>query len=257
MSKESNLVKQFAYLRKLKAMSDARLRKHHTAVFKHSKYNTRIPKWVNRVVLERRLLYYFAGHNYHLNRASKEGREFLRQAKEVLSPEYYKEFDISIDSTESLKILSNFSEEKVAKMDIQEVDRCLSLLNMYIDGTETTRRKVLCEWYNSPAKDLIPHRNVKGQVVRPVRKGSANNKFYLRDLILEHPTLDFQEFRERFGVDMPTVTRDSFNNQRSILRKAGYQVPYLVSGVRNPAVKRGTLGNYTRARPLNRLTKDE
>ena len=244
------LIAQFNYLSMLKGLREGKLRKMHREVFRYTKWWIKIPKWIHRSLFERRLFYWFCAKNYHYPKEHPFTREFRRKASHILSREYAKNTDPEEDARQRLRDLANFSKANIKALEIAEVDRYLASLGLFIEADEPVRRKVLWEWFNRPASELVKHQNRKGKFVRAIRRGTANNGFYLRDLILQHPTIDFEEFRDRFGDKMPTVTRNSYNVARCLLRKAGYQIPKLHSGTRNPVLKRGVYGHLTMARSL-------
>ncbi len=59
------------------------------------------------------------------------------------------------------------------------------------------------------------------------RVNPGQNRYYLRDLILENQGMSFASFRVRYGHVMPRVTRASFDTTRSLLRRVGYPIPTL------------------------------
>ena len=54
--------------------------------------------------------------------------------------------------------------------------------------------------------------------------GHRLNKHCLQDLILENPEMGWQEFQDRFGLEMPTVTSNSFFYTRGHLKKQGHEL---------------------------------
>lgn len=248
MMDNEKLTQSFNYLRQIKNLRIAKLRRMHREVFRYTKWWIKIPKWVHRSLLERRLFYYFCARNYHYPKEHPFTKEFQRKAAHILSKEYAKTTDAEEDAKQRIKDLTYFTEANISTLSIVEVDRYLASLGLFIEADEEDRRKVLWEWFNKPSSELVKHQNKKGQFVRAVRKGEKNNRFYLRDLILQHPTLDYQTFREQFGETMPTVTRTSYSVARCLLRKAGYNIPKLRPGVCNPVLKRGVYGHFTKAR---------
>lgn len=256
MHDEAALRLQFKFLRKLKRMKELKLRRLHKETFKGTRFYVAIPKWMHRNVIERRLFIYFAVKHYHYNKEHPIAKEFRRQAKHILSKEYVHGIDPMQQAKIALKEQQNFTETNIRAMPITEVDRYLTSLGLFVSGNETLRRRVLWEWFNRPAKELVTHFNDKGQKVKARRTSSVNNKYRLRDLILENPTLGFHDFIDAFGQEMPTVTRASFNNARCILRKAGYDIPTLQSGPSNPAVVTGLYGHIQKARVLNDTTRN-
>ncbi len=59
------------------------------------------------------------------------------------------------------------------------------------------------------------------------RVNPGQNRYYLRDLILENPGISYAGFRARYGHVMPKVTRGSFDTTRWVLKRAGYPLPSL------------------------------
>jgi len=253
MASQQLLKKQFSYLRKLKRLREETLRKLHRKVFKkESKFYIKVPKWMHRSVIERRLFYYFCARNYHYPDNHHITKEFRKNARHVLSQEYVETLDPSTLAQNRLKEVEHFTITKIKSMPIVEVDRYLASLSIYVEADENIRRKVLWEWFNTPdRKDLIKHFNKRGKTVTRV---GLNNQFRIRDLILEHPTLCYADFMDAYGEQMPTVTRASFSNARCILRKAGYDIPPLPKGPQRPAVVTGQYGYKVKARMLNDTT---
>lgn len=255
METQRELLKaQFMYLKKLKQLSDAKLRRKHDRVFIGSKYGVKIPRWMHRSILERRLFYYYCLKNYHYPIDHPVAKEFRRKARHILSAKYLEGATPEQQTKEELRNRDNFTATNIRAMPIVQVDRYLAGLSLFVEAPEETRRRILYEWFHAPSSHLIKHLNDKGEKVAPRRRGRLNNKFRLRDLILENPTLGYDAFREAFGNEMPTVTRSSFNNTRSLLKKAGYDLPPLKPGPSNPVVVTGIYGHLKRARTLNDTT---
>lgn len=233
------IAQQFEFLRKLKNLKEEKLRKMHDRIFDKTKYKVRIPRWMHRSVVERRLFYYFCMSHYHYDENHPVTKAYMKQAKFVLSPEYLGGIDKTTQAKEALKEHMNFSASKIRAMTMVEVDRYLASLSLYIEAPEEIRRQCLWEWFNRPSSDLVKHFSDSGTQVAARRTGLLNNKYRLRDLILENPSLCYNDFLEQFGEQMPTVSRFSFNNARSLLRKAGYEIPELKRGICRPAVVYG------------------
>lgn len=249
---EAAIEHQFSYLRMLKRLKEAKLRGLHDSTFRHSKrFNVVVPKWMHRSVLEKRLFYYYCVEHYHYPWESTPSKEFRKKASYYLSKEFVSTSDPQKIARQRLKEERNFTVTNIKAMPIVEVDRHLAALGLYIEGPERTRRKVLWEWFNEPASDLIQHFNHKGKMVSA--SGILNNKFCLRKLILENPTLDWHSFLRIFGNDMPTVTRASFNNARSKLKKAGYEIPTTKSSI----VVTGPYGHLTKGKFQTVTTNQE
>jgi len=243
------LAQQFKYLRKVKRMKMGKLRHLHDSTFAGTKYSVRIPKWMHRGMMERRLFFYFCMRNYHYPKGSQIRKEFRRKAKHILSRDYIDGLDPAQVAKQTLKEGLNFTATHIKAMPIVEVDRYLASLSLFVEGPQHLRRKVLWEWFNKPSQDLIPHFNDRGKRVR--KTGPLNNKYNLRDLILQHPSLPYEDFEQAFGDQMPTVTRNSYNATRSTLRKAGYDIPRLHFGRQHPNVIRGEYGQLVRGKTLN------
>lgn len=235
-------------------MSEVRLRKAHKLTFRESKFDIKIPRWMHRNILERRLFYYFCVKNYHYPKSHPIAVEFRKRAKHVLSKEYLVELDPVEQAKQMTKEAANFTITNVKAMPIVEVDRYLASLSLYVEADEQTRRKVLWEWFNRPSRDLPQHFNEQGKKVAARRKGNLNNKYRLRDLILRNSRLAYDDFMLAFGQQMPTVTRASFNNARSLLKKIGYDIPSLPKGPSKPVVVAGPYGHPKRGRILDDTT---
>ena len=77
-------------------------------------------------------------------------------------------------------------------------------------------------------RDFDQH--LDGEPVLASRRKSAEpgkNRFYLRDLILENPGMNYATFQARYGRVMPKVTRGSFDTARYQLTSAGHRLPNL------------------------------
>lgn len=240
--------RQFRYLRRLKRISEKKLRRHHNETFKGTVFDVKVPKWMSRTVLERRLFYWYCVRNYHYGNTHPITKEFRKRARYVLSEEYLAAVSPEQHAEEVIKEAENFTEEAIEKMRIVEVDRYLASLSLYVEGTEEQRRKVLWEWFNRP---LDSHRPFDSNGMKVRRRGRLNNRFRLRDLILKSPSLPYDDFVLAFGDQMPTVSRASYNQQRYLLKKAGYAIPSLPMGPSRPVVSSGPYGQPKRARVLN------
>ena len=247
------LAAQFRFLKGLKSMKESKLRKKHKETFATSKYNVKVPKWMHRSIIERRLFYYYALRNYHYPREHQIAQEFRRKARFILSPDYILGIDRVEDARQRLKQASYFTATNIKAMPIAEVDRYLTGLSLFLECSEDMRRKVLWEWFNKPVGELVDHFGTRSRM-RKVRRGNLNNGFKLLDLILENPRMGYDDFMETFGAQMPTATRNSFNNTRCLLRKAGYDIATLPKGPHRPAVVVGPYGHQQRARMLNDTT---
>lgn len=248
---------QFEFLRKVKTLKEVQLRRMHDRIFSDTKYNVKIPTWMHRSIVERRLFYYYCMTHYHYNEEHPVTKEYMKRARFILSEEYVGGIDKTLQAKESLKEHLHFSLSAIRSMTIVEVDRYLASLSLYVEAPEEMRRQCLWEWFNKPSADLINHFSGSGTKVAMRRKGPLNNKYRLRDLILENPSLCYQDFLEAFGQQMPTVSRFSFNNARSMLRKAGYDIPRLKTGICRPAVVYGPYKHPQKGRTLNYYKQTE
>jgi len=248
------LAGQFEFLRKLKNLKDEKLRRMHDRIFADTKYKVHIPRWMHRSILERRLFYYYCMTHYHYNEEHPVTKEYLKRAKFILSVEYIGGIDKATQAKEALKEHLHFTISAVRAMSILEVDRYLASLSLYVEAPEEMRRQCLWEWFNKPTADLVKHFSGEGTKVAMRRKGPLNNKYRIRDLILENPSLSYADFLEAFGQQMPTCSRQSWNNARSILRKAGYDIPRLKTGTSRPAVVYGPYRHPQKGRKLNYTT---
>ena len=247
----SKLAAQFKLLRKLRRMSETELRKLHRRKFKHTPWDIRIPSWMHRSVVERRLFMLYCLYNYHYPKDHPIYKEFKRKALHILSRAYLEGIDPEAQTREVLRDRERFTASHIRNMPINEVDRMLTGLSLFVEGDEKTRRKVLYEWFHGPDSRHVKQTSHNGEKFAVRGKGTINNKYKLRDLILSNPTLPFNDFVRHFGHEMPTVSRASYNNTRSLLRKAGYDIPVIPKGPTDPVVVRGQYGHVTRAKMLN------
>jgi len=229
---------QFRYLAYLKKLSERELRNLHNELFIGSKYAQKIPKFVHRDKIEQRLWLVFCMRNYHYPKGHPVRVNFFKNAKKVLSTKLYKDKEEELN--EHLKKRERFSKSAINAMTSTEVDRYLTALNIHIEGGDDIKRRCLYEWYNLPQKDLIADDPELDKQKKGLNK--LHNKYNLRSLILQYPLLDFDTFKLNLGHEMPTVSRASFNNTRSLLRKAGYKVPKLSA----PGIVRRTKQGHLR-----------
>lgn len=217
------LAAQMERLQELKRMGDHDLRREYKRVFKGTKYWRHVPGWMHRSELERRLWYAFALKHYHYPPDHDIAIAFRRQAKKYLLRHYD---DPSEEFRRAMGDYLRFSKPAIKEMAIEEVDRYLLVLGLYVHHVSPgKRRKVLWEWFNRPLRDLSKTKLY--QRLRTHRSGRLSNQAVLRDLILAAPDMTFWEFKERYGQMMPTVTRRSYIDARYQLRKAGYELPRL------------------------------
>lgn len=253
-SSKELLAQQFRFLHKIKRMKESKLRKLHDSTFIGTKYSVKVPKWMHRVVVERRLFYYYCLRHYHYPQDHPIAVEFRKQARIVLSLDYLQGVNNVEQAKQRVREMDFFTTTNIRAMPIVDVDRHLAGLSLYVEGPEKVRRKVLWEWFNVPATDLIRHLDSQGKEVAPRRTGPLNNKYKLRDLILKNPRIGWRDFLDAFGKQMPTVTLKSFHNCRWLLRKAGYDIPKLPMGPSRPTVVSGPGGILRRAKMLNDTT---
>ena len=253
MNTEELLNKQVEFLRYLKRIKIRKLRSLHRKVFhKEHPYYVKIPRWMHRSAIERRLFYYYCLTHYHYPKDHVIYKQFKQNAKHVLSKNYFRGLDPTEQAKQVTKEQLAFTATRIKSMSIVEVDRYLASLSLFVEADENARRTVLWEWFNKPTSDVTGHFNSKGVKVR--RRSTQNNIFRLRELIVENPTLQYDDFVEAFGEQMPTVSRASYNNARAVLRKAGYSLPKFKPGPYRPVVVSGPYGKPTRPKPLNDTT---
>lgn len=251
MKPEELLAKQMRFLYHVKNLKLKKLRRLHRKVFpKDHPYWVPLPKWLHRSSIERRLFYYFCLRNYHYPKDHPIYKQFKLNAKHVLSPKYFRGLDPTQQAKQRLSEHGMFTATRIKAMPIAEVDRYLASVSLFVEADETTRRKVLWEWFNKPSNELVQHFNKTGKRVR--KRGNLNNNYRLTELILENPTLQYDDFVEAFGEQMPTVSRASYNNTRCMLRKAGHDLPMFKRGPYRPAVVTGPYGKkVANFKPLN------
>ena len=216
----SRLTAQFNYLRKLKRLPVKKLRQLHQSKFKGTRYWVEIPRWVHRSVLENRLWYLYAIRNYHYPKGHALTTSFRKKAKAMLLVKVVP--DMKEDMTQAQ--LSNemlFTEESIDSMSDEDVDRYLISIGLYIDAEALEKKQALYEWHKSEYADL------PDAAKKTTKRARFNNQHVLRKLVVENPAMTWYEFKDKFGDSMPTVTKNSFLNTRSKLRKAGYAMPAL------------------------------
>jgi hypothetical protein len=210
---------QFAYLRKLRRMKYGVLKAHHQETFEATKWQADI-RGVPRRFIERRLYFWFVWKNCHYPRGSKERYQLVFRCKQVLGRVWDDTLQAEEATRARLRDKGLFTKDAIRTMPIREIDRFLALLGVWADVSEGNRRRMLWEWHNDYWVDL------EGRETRAGKVG-PNNRWVLRSLIAENPEMDYDLFLKRYGAEMPTTTRKSFNNQRAFLRKAGYDLPKL------------------------------
>ena len=222
--------KQFAYLKYLRRLSLRKLRKLHDKVFRGSRYMFSLPGGIPRDFIERRIWTYFCCKNYHYEKGHPVRTEFFRRAKEILSNTKVSELPPEEAKRERAREHSRFSWDKIQSMPRVELERSLAVAGIYVETTVAMKRQLLYELYHKP-KEELPE-----EVIRNNKTSALNNKYVLRDIVIENPRMDYSSFRKTFGNVMPTVSRTSYNSTRTHLRKAGYKLPVLRPGPRNPAI---------------------
>lgn len=228
--------RQMDMLRKFKRMNIRKLRKLHQAKFEGTRWYVKPRGWMSRYVLARRLFYLFCLKNYHFPKDSEVYRFFKLKAEKYLDPNNLQERRQEETTRKNLKDHHRFSKPAIKAMNENEVDRYLVALNIHIRAPLGQRKKALWEMFNAPQQDIIDTNSHSGIPKRRKRKSRIQNQHVLADLIVNNPGMNFDAFRGTYGKIMPTVTRGSFNNARSRLRKAGYEVDKLPKGPSQPAL---------------------
>ena len=140
-----------------------------------------IPPGCDRIAVERRLWFLFAAKNYHYPTGSSQKREFSRKARQVLSQSLDAELSPEEATARSLRDHNKFSKNYVKGLPINAIDRHLTVLGIWANVTENDRRKMLWQWYN------LPPSSIPGGKRREMKNGRLNNKYCLRDIIIENP----------------------------------------------------------------------
>lgn len=219
---------QFAYLSKIRNISLAKLRKLHLEVFKVGTIYYTDPYKLDRDLIIKRLFYYFCLYNTHLN--EKQFPIFRKKAIQVLSAVPNTDVLKEQAKIEELKNTGYFTEEKIMNtIPINEIDGYLSILGLFIDAKEGIRRKLFKDFIFDP--NAVEIRNLGS-------KSWIKNRFLLIDIIAANPTMTYGEFRKKYADNMPTVTRRSFNNTRSKLKKEGIISTKLRPGRQSPIIKK-------------------
>lgn len=232
--------KQNRYRRYLRKIPKRELREKHDKAFAGTKYAVKFDDNYHRSIFERRLWLWFALRHYHFPKEHKAYQHFSERVDRELRPHHFDRVRKEEEARRHLKELDRFSKAGIKAMSINEVDRYLTGLNIFLpDATRAQRRKCLYEYFNEPSKNLPKRFKDTGREVRVHRHGRINNKYVLFDIILKHPDMTYNDFKDKYGAVMPTVTRESFNNQRAKLRKAGYDLPRLKPGPSRPVISGG------------------
>lgn len=218
------------YRKALQRMKVSALRHYHDEVFRDSRWWIDIPKWVDRLLIERRLWFYRCAGNFHYKQGDPRASEFAQRAREFLSPEAMDTWSKEQQSKQRLTELHTFSKRNCKTMPIEEVDRYLSTIGLFLVDTKSgQRRRALFEFFNRSTVDIGPENGKASRKIRRLKSRKIKSSYVLRDVILKFPEMRFADFREKFGPVMPTVTRNSFKVTRCELRKAGYDLPKLAT----------------------------
>ncbi len=219
------LRKQFRFLGYLQRLSHRRLVELHDKTFRGTKWFLQIPRMAHKEFVIKRLWIFYCVTHYHYPEG-KTREAFRKRARAVLSKSYSPASD-SIEEMAKTQAMDHrqFSQSNIKVMHINEVDRHLAIAGIYVEIEEWQRKRLLWEYYNRPSKTMRQHRHER-----------VNNRYYLTDIVLAHPTMTYTQFLAEFGNRMPSVTRSSFNNARSKLRGVGYQVPRLRCGPTDPTI---------------------
>ncbi len=214
-------------------------------MFQHSVYYVRPTKDIPRDWIEQRMFYAYCLKHSAYPEGSPERKLFERKAKEVLTAPPPTDIPADVIKKRELKKRVLFTKSNIRNMDIKEVDAYLAVLGItIIDQPPKVRRYVLWEFYNKRASELIhlrSNRNTRKIARRP--KSEEDNHFVLVDLILRFPKMGWPEFQETFGEIMPSVSRQSFYNTRTHLRKKyGDILPKLMPGRRGPHLRHSHKG---------------
>lgn len=233
------LKKQLSFLIKIRSMSNRDLRLFYRKSFVNSKYYVRPTLDIPRDWIEQRLFYAYCIKNSCYEENSEERKIFERVARQKLLEQ--PPIDVPKDQLkrEEIKRRVLFTKQNIKTMDIKDVDAYLAVLGITITAQPPkVRRYVLWEFYNKRASDLIrlkSNKNSRKLARRP--KSEIDNQFVLTDIILHWPQMGWPEFKETFSELMPSVSRASFYNTRSKLRKQFPNViPELLPGRRAPVV---------------------
>lgn len=242
---------QMRVLVRLKKRSLRKLRRMHKEVFAGTEWFVRLPEWMSKDTIVRRLWFYYCYTHYHYPDDHEVTIHFRKRAAEFLDPANLTERHEEEVARNQLRDLERFSKTNILTMDINQIDRYLAGLGragIHVDAPEDVRRRILWEYFNLPQSLIIRTNNAKGNRVRRYRHGRINNKWALKDLILVNQGMGYDAFRATFGEVMPTVTRSSFNTARSLLRKMGYQIERIKPGPAHPVVVEDKDGNQTKGR---------
>lgn len=208
--------KQQDYLLLLRRMSRSQLIKEHKRVFAKAPKRWQQPsgKWLPAFVLQRRLWYVFCARHYHV-KDQVAVDAFRRKADKILSHIYKKgESEYLYDIAEENQKFRDYTLEGILKMDQQRVEQICLKLGYIIDAPEKNKKMLLYELIRSQPGDAIPRFNMDGKMVK-----RRLNRYVLQDIILENPTMNWRQFQEEWGPDMPNTTHLSFRECKSRLRR--------------------------------------
>lgn len=238
---------QMRILRKLKRTKPEALRRLHSQKFAGTPWYIKLPRWMDKQTVIRRLFYLYCLQNYHYDDDTAIYQHFKKKAERFLSPSNLVEVRKEAQSLRQLYDFERFTKRSIKAMPINQVDRYLAALDRYIEADQPTRRKVLWQMFNRPQRQHIEDKMRRGRP-RQRTNGRLNNKYVIRDLILTNPEMTYDEFWTTYGPVMPTVSRGSFTHARYLLRKAGYNMEYLKPGPSQPVVEEDDDGKLNAGR---------
>ncbi len=228
---EEKFQEQQAWLAHMKKMSVKDLKILHKDTFAklQASFNPRIPPWMPRVVWERRLFLIYAARHYHYPKSHPETKRFLKHVKNVLTHKFYGDLD-SIDKQvkRALNKHSNFTRERIEALGADTVDRYLMKLGYEWKPRSLSlkvRQRLLWEYFNLPASDTWRMRVNRDGKLRRLQKPRDYGSGKLRDAIIENPDMRWDDFVEKYGDTMPSVTHGSFRTTRYTLKKQGFKLP--------------------------------
>lgn len=209
-----NLEKQrkfLLYLHKLLKKGDRKsIQELHKKIFKRGPYRIKLPKNADLGVLCRRMFFYFCLTHYQWPRNTKQFDSFAAKARRELHKSHA---EVRIDETEQARMIleaeGEVTKDQVKRWPMKTVDRYLQLIGWSVDKPPRYRRRILWEWYRHNTTNPPP---------------PNGSRYVLRDLIIANPGMSYDKFKRRFGKHMPTVTRKSFNVQRAVLKREGYDI---------------------------------
>jgi hypothetical protein len=214
---------QQLYYSKLRRLSKTKLLAHHKHVFPSDhRYFIKLPKYLPRHYLERRLYFYYCANKFHLS--NKYKKAFFQRAHKILTHEHTNESlaaDLSI--VRDLTDFRKFTPEGVLKLPEARVDTYLVRLGYDMQHLPLDeKRQILVELYTMHPGDIVPRFSLR--TGRPLRYKRDLSKLTMKSLILKHPNWCFAEFQERYST-VRSITKQTWYNARRELRKAGYDLP--------------------------------